>query len=542
MTNSIAELEDTDCLFVIGSNTTSAHPLAAERLLRAKAKGTKLIVVDPRRTMIAEHSHLHVRLRLGSDVALINSIMHVIHKNGWHNEAFIAERTENPETLYETIAKYPPKKTQPITGVDPATVEQIADWYAHSEKSSIVYVLGITQHSTGVDNVKSLANLAMLCGHIGRESTGVNPLRGQNNVQGACDMGVLPNVYPGYQQVASEDARTKFSEAWGRELSPDVGLTQFEQIHALQDGRAKALVVFGANPMTSYPDITQVRNAIAEAEFVLAIDIFPNPTTELADVVLPGASFAESDGTFTNSERRVQRVRKAIPPVGGKEDWEVIQELSNRIGYPMNYQSPSEIFDEMASLTPYYGGLDHARLDPFGIPVPCPTKDHPGTKFLHKDKFARGKGLFHAIEYRDPAEMPDEEYPFWLTTGTIPAHFLTGTMTRHCRSLDKEAPEATVEVNPADAVRLGVKHGDVLRATTRRGSILPRVIVTDRVNPGTVFIPLHFAENAVNRLTNAALDPVSKTPEYKVCAVKLEQTVANRPAITERPESEREVV
>ena len=522
MTNSFVELENPDCLFVIGSNTTEAHPIAAMRLYSALKNGCKLIVVDPRKTQIAQHAHLHLPLNLGSDVALINTIMHVIYKNGWHNRSFIDERVEGFETLVEMIEQYPPERTAGITGVDPSDIVKTADWYANSESSSIVYVLGITQHGTGVDNVKSLANLAMLCGHIGRPSTGVNPLRGQNNVQGACDMGVLPNVYTGYQVVSAPEIRKKFEDAWGVSLASSPGLTLIEQVDGILEGRVKGIVIFGANPIVSYPDANKVEEAFKKAEFVLAMDIFPTPTTELAHVVLPGASFAEAEGTSTCSERRVQRVRRAIAPLAGKTNWEVIQELSSRVGYPMQYDSAEDIFNEMASLTPYYGGMTYARLEEKGVCWPCPTPDHPGTQFLHKDRFVRGKGLFHAIAYRAPAEQPDNDYPFWLTTGTMYSHYLTGTMTRRCQTLHRETPDAIMELNPADAKTLGVQEGERLRATTRRGSIEPRVHVTDRVHQGTVFIPLHFMENAANRLTNAALDPISKTPEYKACAVKLE--------------------
>jgi formate dehydrogenase major subunit len=521
MTNSFVELESANCILAIGTNTTVAHPIGSMRLMRARANGAKLIVADPRRTQIASLAHLHIQHRLGTDVALINGIMHIIYKNGWHNQAFIEERTENFPALVEMIEQFPPERTSEITGVPVAHLQQAAEWYSQAEASAICYVLGITQHTTGTDNVKSLANLAMLCGQIGRPSTGVNPIRGQNNVQGACDMGALPNVLPGYQYVTVPDNVAKFEKAWNVKLSSTPGITMYEQIEAILEGKIKGLVVFGANPVTSYPDANRVEAAMKAAEFLLVIDIFPTPTSVHAHLVLPAASFAESDGTYSNSERRVQRVRPAIPPIPGKTNWETIQDLSTRMGYPMKYSSGEDIFNEMASLTPAFGGMSFPRLNEKGLSWPCPTPDHPGTQYLHKGRFSRGLGMFHGIDYRPPAEAPDDEYPFWLTTGTLFTHYLTGTMTRRCRTLHHENPVVEVEINPADAARLEVKAGDQVKASTRRGTITATALVTKRVRPGVVFIPLHFAENAANRLTNAALDPLTKTPEYKVCAVNL---------------------
>jgi formate dehydrogenase alpha subunit len=523
MTNSFAELENARCLLVIGSNTTEAHPMAAKRLFRALANGNKLIVVDPRRTQIAQLSHLHVQHNLGTDVALINGMMHVIYKNGWHNQAFIEERTERFEDLVRVIDQFPPERAAQITGVAADDIIKMAEWYARSETSAIVYVLGITQHSTGTDNVKSLANLAMLCGHIGRPSTGVNPIRGQNNVQGACDMAALPNVLPGYQYVTVPENVQKFEAAWNVKLSSTPGLTLVEQIEAIHERKVKGLVVFGANPVMSYPNANRVEAALKSLEFLLVIDIFPTPTSELAHVVLPAASFAESEGTFTNSERRVQRVRKAIEPLAGRANWEIIQELSTRMGYSVHYQSSEEIFNEMASLTPTYSGMSYARLEEKGLCWPCPTPDHLGTPYLHKDRFSRGKGMFHGVDFRRPAEAPDIDYPFWLTTGTIFSQYLTATMTRRCLSLQHENSEVFVQIHPQDAQRQSVKEGEKLKVSNRRGSLTAKAWVTERVRPGVVFIPMHFLENAANWLTNAALDPVTKTPEYKVCAVSLEK-------------------
>ena len=336
-------------------------------------------------------------------------------------------------------------------------------------------------------------------------------------------MGALPNVLPGYQYVAVPENVQKFESAWKVKLSSTIGLTLVEQIEAIHEGKIKGLVVFGANPLMSYPDINRVQAALESLEFLLVLDIFPTPTTELAHVVLPAASFAESEGTFSNSERRVQRVRKAIEPLAGKANWETIQELSTRMGYSMHYQSSEEIFNEMAGLTPTYGGMNYARLEEKGLCWPCPTLAHPGTPYLHKDRFSRGKGMFHGIDFRPPAETPDNDYPFWLTTGTIFTQFLTGTMSRRCSTLHHENPEVFIQIHPEDAQRLSLEEGEELKVSSRRGCLTAKARVTERVQPGVVFIPMHFVENAANRLTNAALDPVTKTPEYKVCAVKLEK-------------------
>ena len=418
MTNSIPEIEDADCIFVIGSNTTVAHPLIADRVYRAKAKGAKLIVADPRRIHLVNVADIHLQQNLGSDVALLNGIMNVIIANDWHDKPFIEERTEEFDKLEELVKDYPPERVSEICGIDKDDIVKTAQWYATSERSTILYTMGITQHSHGVDNVKSLANLAMLTGNLGKPGTGVNPLRGQNNVQGACDMGGLPNVYPAYQAVIDEGVKKRFEDVWQAQLSSKVGYTIMEMMHGLEDGSVKGMVILGENPVGSDPDSNHVKEALEAAEFLAVIDIFPTDTAMLADVVLPGVSFAEKDGTFTNSERNVLRVRKAIEPVGeSRPDWQIISELSTRFGLPMSYDSPSEIFDELAKVTPSYGGLSYERLERGGIPWPCPTADHPGTPILHKDRFTRGRGLFHAIEYRPPDELIDDEYPMQLTTG-----------------------------------------------------------------------------------------------------------------------------
>jgi len=524
MTNSVDELAEADCIFVIGSNTTAAHPLVATRLYEAKRRGAKLIVADPRKIHLSMFADVYVSQKLGGDVAFLNGVMNHILAMGWQNQEFVNERTEGFEEFRQVVEKWTPEKAAEVSGVAAEDIKHIAELYAKAEKSSIVYCMGITQHTSGVDNVKSLANLAMLTGHIGRASTGVNPLRGQNNVQGACDMGGLPDVYPGYQKVVDIGAQAKFEKAWGVKLSDKPGLKIPEMMHELDEGKVKALYVLGENPLMSDPDENHVKSAMAKAELVVLQDIFPNETMAFAHVVLPGASYAEKDGTFSNTERRVQRVRQAIAPVGeSRADWEIIQDLSTRFGFAMNYESPGAIMDEIAQLTPSYGGISYDRLEGEGLCWPCPDKDHQGTKFLHAGKFSRGLGLFHAIDYRPPAELVDAEYPLWLTTGRAHVHYHTGTMTRNSPTLHAQMPEGFVEINPEDAAGMGVGEGDEVSVASRRGEIKVKAMLTDRVKPGMVFLPFHFAEASANVLTNPALDPLCKIPEYKVCAVRVKK-------------------
>ena len=536
MTNSIEEIEGADCILIIGSNTSIAHPLIATRVFRAKAKGAKVIVVDPRRIPIVRQSDLHLQQNLGTDVALVNGLMHIILKRGWQDQAFIDERTEKFEELKKVVENYPPEKVSGITGVPVADLEKAAEWYAKAERASILYTMGITQHTTGVDNVKSLANLAMLTGNLGKESTGINPLRGQNNVQGACDMGGLPNVYTGYQPVIDQAMRQKFEEAWGAKLSDKVGLTATEMFPAVLDGKMKAVVILGENPVVSDADCHHVEKALKALDFLLVIDIFNTPTSDFAHVVLPGAAFAEKEGTFSNTERRVQLLRKAVEPPGeAKPDWQIIQELSSRFGYPMDYSSPRAIMEEIAKLTPSYGGITYDRLEGDGLQWPCPNTEHPGTKFLHQGKFTRGKGLFSAIEYKPAAETADEEYPFELTTGRVHVHYHTGTMTRNSPSLEREINECFLEMHPDDAADIKVKEGDWVVIASRRGSVSSRVKLTDIAARKTVFMPFHFLESRANILTNPKFDPIAKIPEYKVCAVRIEKMDRPEKSASESP-------
>jgi formate dehydrogenase alpha subunit len=527
MTNSVPEFgTDTECFLITGSNTTEAHPLVASHVLAAKERGAKIVVVDPRRIQISRLADVYLRPRPGTDVAWINGMMNVIISEGLQDQAFIDERTEGFEELRRVVEQFTPERVQEIAGIPADDLRAAARMYAQSKPAALLYAMGITQHTTGTDNVKSCANLAMLTGNMGIAGGGVNPLRGQNNVQGACDLGGLPNVYPGYQVVTLPPIVQKFEEAWSvNGLSDQLGLTVTEMVEAAGEGRVRALYVMGENPMLSDADVNHVHHCLQETEFLVVQDIFMTETAELADVVLPAASYAEKDGTFTGTDRRVQRVRKAIEPVGSaRADWEIICQLAQRMGASgFEFDSPSQVMDEIASVTPIYGGVTYDRLEELGsLQWPVPTVDHPGTPFLHKGRFSRGLGHFHAIDFIEAQELPDAEYPFILTTGRMMFHFHTGSMTRRTEKLDQEVPEAYVEIHPKDASHIGLNGTGRVRVASRRGEIELGVRVTRAIRPGVVFIPFHFAEAAANALTNSALDPVAKIPEYKVCAVKVE--------------------
>ncbi|SEG08906.1 formate dehydrogenase, alpha subunit [Caloramator fervidus] len=524
MTNSIAEIEDAEVIFIIGSNTTENHPVIGTFVKRAKNKGAKIIVADPREIELAKLSDVFMQLKPGTNVALLNAMMNVIIEENLQDEEFIKERCENYDELKEVVKDYTPEKAEVITGVKADLIREAARIYAKADKACILYAMGVTQHATGTENVYSIANLAMLCGKLGKESCGVNPLRGQNNVQGACDMGGLPDVFPGYQKVHIKENVEKFEKAWGVKLSDKPGLTVSEMFHEAIKGKLKALYIMGENPVISDPDTKHVIEALEKLEFLVVQDIFLTETAQYADVVLPAASFAEKDGTFTNTERRVQRVRKAINNVGqSKADWEIIVDIMNRMGYKCSYKSARDIFDELAKVTPQYAGIDYDRIENEGIQWPCPTKDHPGTKILHKDKFARGKGLFKPTKYRTSAEQPDDEYPFILTTGRILYHYHTMTMTGKNEGLMKIAGESYVEINPMDAKKYGISDGDLVEVTSRRGSVRVKAKITDVVNEGVVFMPFHYADGSANVLTNTAYDEVTKEPELKVCAVRIKK-------------------
>jgi formate dehydrogenase alpha subunit len=527
MTNSIPDLEEADCVLIVGSNTTEQHPIIGCRLLKAhEDRKSKLIVADPRRIQMAQQADLWLRQRPGSDVAWLNGLMSIIINEGLADEEFIANRTEGFEEVKETVARYTPDVVERISGIPEDQLREAALRYGKAESAAIVYAMGITQHTSGVDHVKACANLAMITGNLGRPGTGVNPLRGQNNVQGACDMGALVNVYPGYQAVTNPEFKQKFEEVWGiTGLSDRVGLTVTEMVDAAERGDVKAMYVMGENPVLSDPDSNHVVEALKSLDLLVVQDIFLTETAQLAHVVLPGCSYAEKDGTFTGTDRRVQLVRQAIPPLGeSKADWVILCELAQRMGAEgFDFESPAQILDEIASVTPIYGGVSNERLEELGfLQWPCRTLDDPGTAYLHEGQFSRGLGKMHVVEYQDPAELPDEEYPFVLTTGRNIFQFHTGTMTRRSVKLEAESPEGYVELNPEDAAELTVSDGGRVKLASRRGEIEAKAWVTDRVPRGLVFVPFHYGEAAANVLTNSALDPQAKIPEYKVCAVRVE--------------------
>jgi formate dehydrogenase major subunit/formate dehydrogenase alpha subunit len=524
MTNTIACAEEADVILITGSNTTENHPVISAGVKRAVTSGrTRLIVVDPRRIKIAEFADYYLRQNLGSDVAWINGMMHVIIKEDLYDKAFVDERTEGFEELKAAVEKYTPEHVEEITGIPAGQLVEAARLYARAKVGSILYCMGITQHTSGTDNVKSLANLAMLCGNLGMRGGGVNPLRGQNNVQGACDMGGLPNVFTAYQPVTSEEVGQKMGAAWNVEgLSTSIGMKATEMIPAAHDGRLKALYVIGENPLVSDPDLNHAEDSLEHLELLVVQDLFMTETAQKADVVFPSRCFAEKDGTFSNTERRVQRVRKAVEAPGEAwEDWKIITEIAGRMGYPMEYSGPQAIFEEIRQVTPSYAGITYDRIEMEGLHWPCLNEEHPGTPVLHSAQFTRGKGLFHAIDWQPPAEVTDAEYPLYLTTGRILYHYHTGTMTMRSDDLMERAPESFVEISPQDAATYGVADGNRVSIASRRGQIDARVKISGKAVTGTVFIPFHYAQGAANKLTNAALDPVSGIPEYKVCAVKL---------------------
>ncbi len=536
MTNSTPDLEEADCVLITGSNTTEAHPLIAMRVLRAQRRGAKVIVVDPREMQIARIADIHLRQRAGTDVAWMNGMMHVIIREGLYDRDFVASRTEGFDELKALVERYPPERVERITGIPAQDLVAAARMYAAARPAAILYAMGITQHTTGVDNVLCVANLAMLTGNIGKPGSGVNPLRGQNNVQGACDVGGLPNVYTGYQPVTSQAVRDRFAEAWGHAPECKVGLTVTEMMEGALHGSLRGLYIMGENPMVSDPDLQHVAEALAHTEFLVVQDIFPTETARLADVLLPGVSFAEKEGTFTATDRRIQLVRQAITPLGSaRQDWEIICEVASRMKGEAKsepearfggwkYGSAEAILDELTALTPQYAGVSVRRLEERGdLQWPVPNADHPGTPILHKERFSRGMGHLTPVEYKEPAETPDEEYPLLLTTGRMMFHYHTGSMTRRSEKLDREVPEGYVEISPEDASELGLQKSARIRVISRRGQIEIRAWITRRVPPGTVFIPFHFAEAAANVLTNPALDPVAKIPEYKVAAVRVEK-------------------
>ena len=525
MTNSINELLSSDVIFITGSNTTEGHPVIGAKIRQAKERGATIIVAEPRRIDLANDATVFLQVTPGTNVALYNGMMSYIISEGLQDSEYIAERTENYEELVKTLADFTPEKAAEICGVDAEDIKKAARLYAQAPKGAIVYSMGVTQFTTGVEGVMSLSNLALLCGNIGIESGGINPLRGQNNVQGACDMGGLPGDLPGYQKVNNPEVLAKFNQAWGVELSSKPGLTLTEIVGKAGQGDIKVLYIMGENPMVSDPDLHHVEDALKNTDFLIVQDIFLTETAQLADVVLPAASFAEKDGTFANTERRVQRVRKAIEPVGEcKADWEILMDLLNRLGIEKQYAGPEEIFTELSSVTPSYAGINYARLEELGsLQWPCPNTEHPGTKFLHSGKCSRGLGLFKPAMFKPSAEVPCADYPLVMTTGRNLYHYHTRTMTGKVEGLNNLVPASYVEINPATAAKLGIVEGDKVKVSTRRGAVAALAKVTNKIKEHVIFMPFHFVEGAANVLTNPALDPISKIPEYKSCAAKIEK-------------------
>lgn len=547
MSNSIAEMEHLDTFIVTGSNTTETHPVISNFLKRAvRQHGARLIVVDPRKIEMTDFATLWLRQRPGTDVAVWQAMAHVVVKERLYNDRFIQERTEGFSDYVESLETFTPEWAEETSGVPAADIRRAARMYATASAASVYWGMGISQSSHGTDNTLAITNLALMCGHLGREGTGLNPLRGQNNVQGCSDSGGLPYVYTAYQRVEDPVIRARFAQAWNRpDLNPTPGLMITELADAALAGAVRAFFVMGEDPLTSEPNLNHARHAFEKLEFLVCQDIFLNTTAELADVVLPSVSFAEKDGTFTNSDRRIQRVRTALPPVGeSRPDWVIVCDLAHRLEARLgqspsagfDYRHPSEIWEEMRRLTPDFGGIDYARLErEGGVHWPCPAEDHPGSPFLFKDDFPRGRGKFWKLEYGTESELPDDEYPFILSTGRVLYHWHGGTLSRRSK-LDEIWPEATIELHPDDGARLGVQTGDWVEVASRRGAIHLRVMVTGRSPQGTVFIPFHFAEAAANLLTLDRLDPRAKIPDFKVCAVRVTKA---EPPLGRDPESDR---
>ncbi len=533
MSNSIAEMTNLEVFIVTGSNTSETHPVISTFLREAVVKnGAKLIVVDPRQIEMTQFATHWLRQKAGTDVAVFQAMAQVIIEEGLHDSVFIETRVENFTNYAASINKCTPEWAEAISTVPADQIRETARLYATAKSAAIYWGMGISQSIHGTDNALSLANLALLCGHIGKPGSGLNPLRGQNNVQGCSDSGGLPNVFPGYQNVTDPEIKSKFETDWGVLLNPQAGLTTMEMVDAAEKGAIKGYFVMGENPMMSEPDLRHARHVMDKLDFILVQDIFLNETGEYADIILPATSFAEKEGTFTNSDRRVQLIRKAITPPGlARPDWEVLCDLAlrvqNKLGKKISagfiYSSPAEIWDEMTRLTPPFQGITHERIQrEDGVHWPCPTPDHPGTPYLFSDTFPRGKGALTPLDLTPGAEEPDEEFPFILSTGRVLYHWHGGTLTRRSK-LNEIYPEPTVEIHPDDAMFLGIQAGERIRVRSRRGEIEVLTIVTKRSPPGFIFIPFHFAEAAANELTIDARDPKAKIPDYKVCAVAVER-------------------
>jgi formate dehydrogenase major subunit len=524
VSNPFSDCLHTEAIFIIGSNTTHNHPVAATFMKQATKNGTMLIVADPRRPEIADHAQYYARFNPGTDVAFLNGLMHIIIREALYDAQFVEERTEDFDRLRDTVISYTPRVVSRITGVSEQLLLDIARAYGNAERAMIFWGMGISQHTTGTDNARCLVNLALLTGNIGRPGTGLHPLRGQNNVQGASDVGLIPMVYTGYQSVADPAVRHKFEASWGVQLDPQPGLTVVEIMSAALEGKIKAMFMMGENPFLSDPNINKVKKCLAALDFLVVQDIFLTETAEYADVVLPGTTFPEKTGTYTNTDSRVQLAHKALESPGQvRVDWQIIADLAQRMGYPMPYSSEEEIWREIVSLTPVFTGITYERLAHEGIPWPCPEPDHPGVAIRFTDTFPHGKGKFSPADFAPARELPDATYPLVLNTGRVLQHWHTGTMTRRAKALDEIAPEALLEMTSEDMATLDIAHGEFVRVVSRRGEIIVKAIVSQKPQRGSVFLPFHFKEAAANLLTIDALDPYGKIPEFKFCAVRVEK-------------------
>lgn len=523
MTNPIADItEDVDMILLVGSNPEEAHPVIGAQIRQAIQRGTQVVVVDPRKINLVKDSALHLQVQAGTNVAFANGMMHVILKEGLADRHFIEERTEGFSDLEKMVADYTPEKVAEICHIHPEDLIQAARMYAKAEKAPIIYCLGVTEHSTGTEGVMSMSNLAMLVGKVGKPGCGVNPLRGQNNVQGACDMGCMPYDFPGYQKVNNPEVIDKFEKAWHVPLNRNTGLTSTKVLPAATAGNVKGLYIFGEDPIVTDPDTGHVRQALESLDFLVVQELFMTETAAYADVVLPGISYAEKDGTYTNTERRVQRVRKAVEPRGqAREDYEIFCEVMTRMGYPCAYESAKEIMKEISAVTPSFGGINYERLEKESLQWPCRSLTDPGTPIMHVGSFARGKGLFKAIPYKQAQELPDEEYPYLMSTGRMLYHYNTRAMTGRTEGINQIANHSYIEINAVDAQALGIQEGDKVEVHSRRGKIETYAAVGNRVFPQEVFMTFHFPDGNVNEITNAVFDDIATIPEYKVCAVAI---------------------
>ena len=526
MTNPIGDItKDVDVILLVGSNPEEAHPVVGMQIRRAVKEGTRLIVVDPRDIGLSAQADIHLKLRPGTNVAFANGMMHVMITEDLYDHAYVQEHTEGFEELKKLVMEYTPDRVGEICHIDPDQLREAARMYAKAQKAPIIYCLGVTEHSTGTEGVMSMSNMALLCGKIGRSGCGVNPLRGQNNVQGACDMGAQPTDYPGYQKVDNPVVQEKFEKAWGVRLSAEPGLKATDVFPAAIAGRIKGLYICGEDPIVSDPDTHHIEKALSSLDFLVVQDLFLTKTAAYADVVLPGVSYAEKEGTFSNTERRVQRIRKAVTLEGDMRlDTDILIDLMNAMGYPQPHLTAAEIMDEIAQVTPSFAGISHERLDRGeSLQWPCLSKDHPGTPIMHVGHPARGKGLFYPAAYKPSMELPDEAYPFILMTGRILYHYNAASMTGRTQGLLDISPEGFIEVNWKDAKRLGIENGERIRVGSRRGEITATARVGRKVSEGETWMPFHFPDSPVNVLTNAALDEFARIPEYKVCAVWLQK-------------------